>query len=227
MFFSRVCRALPLFAVTLALVSPAKAEVVHFDFTARIDQQNDFLPIGSTFTGSFSYDTALTPTAVYPLAGGTEADYGNPELAISAYFLGNHYAGDATGAMGDDVGASTSDGPYDGLYILHVGSFVLGLTVADSSGMMWSSVGLPSEFPALSQDVRDDPQDDDGLRVPHASFDFFDLALGQGFTATVLTIEQAQATDVPEPATSGLMLLGTAVIAARRMSRRKKQSEMR
>ena len=99
-----------LLAVFAALLAqPATAAILSFDFTARVDYENAFKPVGTIITGQFSYDTSITPTGV-PWEP-RYAEYRGPSIKLIVTTTGLEFSG------GDFVSVYESE-EEQGLYLL-------------------------------------------------------------------------------------------------------------
>jgi len=159
-------RKLVVVLIGALLAFPASAAILTFDFTARIDRPNDIFDVGTTLNGSFSYDSALTPTLTYPYGPGIQAEYHDPSIVVSFEILDESYTGSAFAFVADGVPGD------DGMGLLQIGpDFVIGVYLSDPMGTAYSAM-LPTGFPPLHQGPFPDANDDDDLTVPSGEFSF-------------------------------------------------------
>lgn len=199
----------------LLCAAPASAEMRIFNFTARVDQPAAIVPAGTIVTGSFSYDDALAPTDLIQDGNIAIATYMHPSISFSASFTGFNLSGVDYTSVWDVSAGSTSDeddsfaiGSFSGQY-----SFALSIWQPDRAWLTDS--GLPTAFPvSLWQGPFADPNDDDGLTVPHGEFTFWDPAQLRGFDAVVLSVTSANLSAVPEPSIWAMMIAGFGLVGA-------------
>lgn len=218
----QICRFL-VCAAALATAAPSLAQVKSFDFVARVDQPNSILATGTVFTGSFSYESSLTPTRIFtldPALGHTLradiAEYVSPLITLSATFGGNTYSGGGLGGVTDII-FDEQNGDEDGflIYNLSESGPIFTFTFYANGSSTFNSTALPVSFPTtLWQGPYSDPSDDEASKGFHfADFTFFDQARGTGFIALVLSIGPTPSA-VPEPQSWAMMIGGFGILGA-------------
>jgi hypothetical protein len=215
-----------LVAATMGLLfaSPALAETRIFDFIARVDQPDVFVPAGTFITGRFSYDDVLAPTELYATPESDTAIYDNPSVILTVAFNGLNLSSNAIARVTDfhlPVGPSFPD---DGdVFLLGNYSaqeyYELALWQPDRAWL--TDTSLPGAFPVdLWQGPFADPNDDDSVTIPHGEFFFFDRVQQSGFSALVISVTPASMSAVPEPASWAMMIAGFGVAGAAMRRRR-------
>ncbi|MEH2517640.1 hypothetical protein V1277_006382 [Bradyrhizobium sp. AZCC 1588] len=202
-------------------LAPANAAIVSYGFTGVVSFEgysNYNSPIGSAFSGEFSYDAAVAPTAVFPNVDGSGALY--PALvSFSVQFQG--VSASYTGASGASVYVQ-NESPFSSfandVFQINVGSSseitaspVTGLTYMTSMRIYLSDVtsqGLSSSSLPTSFNLAD-------FGDTRVILDSFGIQL-QGRLTTL-----TQVAAVPEPSTWAMMILGFAGVGYMTYRRRK------
>lgn len=208
-----------LFLLAMTIATPAAA-IQSFEFVARVDQANTLVPVNTSVSGTFSYDDTLSPTTTFSDPIFMTALYNNPSINLTLSFNGATFSSGGIAQVSHDVeGGALFIGAPDPSFA--GGSFFSAIYVWDPLATFMSGTSLPAHFAALDQGPFADPNDDDGLMVPHGEFTYFDKAAQAGFTATILSI-LPQNGAIPEPATWIMLISGFGVVgmAMRKQKRR-------
>jgi hypothetical protein len=211
-------------AAALSFASPAQAAVRVFDFVARVDMLDTFVPTGTMINGSFSYDDSLVPSYSEQQQEISLSQYTGPSVTFVAT-VGNEALSGSTTASVWNVREPTDWEEADTFAAsAKSGNVFYDLSIWQPDGRWLADTRLPVTFPsALWQGPFPDGDADDDVRVPHGEFGYFDPVRDRSLIAVVLSVTSSAVSTgaVPEPATWAMMILGFGLVGGALRSRRR------